>query len=464
MSRIKCALAAIVMTVMLAGTVHAEEHPLPMPENGISFSLPQEFIDTKGVFQPNPLGVGDDGVGYTTFFYFGMPVDELKKIVARGLSMSQEDIQAVNSSLCNMLYVISIDGDRGVPEVLKALDDEDISEEDLTEIGRAGDVTFYLLDASAEWGPVVENYEPEFKEEFNALRESLEEIIKGAEFSVPVKSGDALIGQPMTFEGTDIDGNPVSSADIFKENVVTMVNVWATWCGPCKGELADLGEMAREYEGSGAAVIGICTDADKELDECRALLEENGVDYLNLMPVEGLAETFGLSSIPTSFFVNSDGIIIHSPFVGAPADMGPYKEIIDAYLGKGAASSTAEEPEDTAAPEDTAVSAAEEAPADTPAPATETSADAEPNGETFYRVIVTDEDGEPLEDVGVQFCSDTKCIMDYTDAEGTAVFDEDEAVYTVHVIEVPDGFEETEEEFVSADTYSDVRIVLKKAA
>ena len=42
------------------------------------------------------------------------------------------------------------------------------------------------------------------------------------------------------FETTDIDGNQVSSADIFSQHKITMVNIWGTFCGPCIDEMPDL--------------------------------------------------------------------------------------------------------------------------------------------------------------------------------------------------------------------------------
>lgn len=81
-----------------------------------------------------------------------------------------------------------------------------------------------------------------------------------------------------------------------------------------------------------------------------------------------------------------------------------------------------------------------------------------------YRVIVTDESGEAVQGVAVQFCSETLCLKGETDASGIATFEnQEEGVYTVHVISVPEGFAEDETEYPAPEKYGDVTITLKAA-
>jgi hypothetical protein len=78
---------------------------------------------------------------------------------------------------------------------------------------------------------------------------------------------------------------------------------------------------------------------------------------------------------------------------------------------------------------------------------------------------VGDEEGNLVKGATVQFCSDTTCTMGKTDENGVAVFNMEEGpIYTIHMLKVPEGYEKTNEEFETADTYCDVYIVLQKAA
>ena len=111
------------------------------------------------------------------------------------------------------------------------------------------------------------------------------------------------------------------------------------------------------------------------------------------------------------------------------------------------------------------------APTEAPAaePAEEVSAPAEvppvsPNGLRVYRVHVTD-GTNPVEKVTVQFCSDTACLIGKTNADGYASFDQPAgAVYTVHILKTPSGYEKNEAEYETLREYCDVEVVISKAA
>ena len=82
-----------------------------------------------------------------------------------------------------------------------------------------------------------------------------------------------------------------------------------------------------------------------------------------------------------------------------------------------------------------------------------------------YRVLVTDENDQPLQEVAVQFCDDTSCRYGETDEQGWAVFEvPEEKVYDVHIAEAADEYEYDPEEVIKTDAVSsDTTIVLKKA-
>jgi hypothetical protein len=86
------------------------------------------------------------------------------------------------------------------------------------------------------------------------------------------------------------------------------------------------------------------------------------------------------------------------------------------------------------------------------------------NPGNIYRVIVQDESGAGVKGARVQFCSDIECTMAETDENGIASFEDfDEGSYTVHVLTVPEGFENDSTEYEAPETYGDVTITLKAA-
>lgn len=145
-----------------------------------------------------------------------------------------------------------------------------------------------------------------------------------------------------SFEGQDLDGNPVDSATLFSNNAVTVVNFWFTTCKPCVGELPDLEALHQELAKKGGAVIGInafTLDSNaKEIEDAKSILEQQGVSYQNICFASdsdaGLF-TAGLYAFPTTYVVDQNGRIVGDPIVGAissDAQMKKLNALIDQAL------------------------------------------------------------------------------------------------------------------------------------
>lgn len=66
---------------------------------------------------------------------------------------------------------------------------------------------------------------------------------------------DAERGEPLEISGVDLDGNPLSLEE--SRGDITVVNAWATWCAPCRAEMPEFAEAAREFDGKGVSFVGI---------------------------------------------------------------------------------------------------------------------------------------------------------------------------------------------------------------
>ena len=142
----------------------------------------------------------------------------------------------------------------------------------------------------------------------------------GAELSERAEAGSKLV-----FETTDLAGNPVSSAEIFAGHKVTMINMWATWCDPCKEELPALAKMAEEYKQKGGQIIGLCLDAEdaETMAEGRKILTEAGAAYLNIALFEGREEVLPNKLYPTTVFVDENGILFDDVVSGTAVEQYP---------------------------------------------------------------------------------------------------------------------------------------------
>ena len=123
----------------------------------------------------------------------------------------------------------------------------------------------------------------------------------------------------VTFEGMDLEGNAVSS-DILSQSKLTMINVWATYCGPCLNEMPELGELAAEYDLEDFQIIGIVSDVLEGEDQSLAesLIRQTGADYTHLLLNESIyyALLTDVSAVPTTFFLDEDGTVLDT-VVGA---------------------------------------------------------------------------------------------------------------------------------------------------
>jgi len=101
-----------------------------------------------------------------------------------------------------------------------------------------------------------------------------------------------------------LDGRVLSSADW--RGHVTIVNFWATWCQPCREEVADLVDLQRRY-GSRLRVIGLSLDEGTS-DDVRRWADAHGVTYPVAIASTDLQARFGgIEAVPTSFVIDPDG-------------------------------------------------------------------------------------------------------------------------------------------------------------
>jgi thiol-disulfide isomerase/thioredoxin len=107
---------------------------------------------------------------------------------------------------------------------------------------------------------------------------------------------------------------------------VTIVNLWATWCPPCRAELPSLQELADRLDPGRFTVIGLSVDDDP--DFVREFLRDAGITYPNYMDSGGnvARDQLGVDSYPQTFIFRSDGALADR-IVGARDWVSP--EIID---------------------------------------------------------------------------------------------------------------------------------------
>jgi thiol-disulfide isomerase/thioredoxin len=88
-----------------------------------------------------------------------------------------------------------------------------------------------------------------------------------------------------------------------------IINVWASWCGPCRDEMGSMQRLARRYGGKQFNVIGISTDDYRE--PALAFLKESGTTFSNYIDSHLLMENMlGASRIPLTVLVDARGRVL----------------------------------------------------------------------------------------------------------------------------------------------------------
>jgi thiol-disulfide isomerase/thioredoxin len=108
-----------------------------------------------------------------------------------------------------------------------------------------------------------------------------------------------------------VDGKPFRLSD-FKDKTIVL-DIWATWCGPCRLEVPHLVELSKEYEGKGVVVIGLTTENPQtDEDKVRDFAKEFKINYkLGWGPASTVLPLMqGSSSIPQTFVIAPGGKIL----------------------------------------------------------------------------------------------------------------------------------------------------------
>lgn len=112
-----------------------------------------------------------------------------------------------------------------------------------------------------------------------------------------------------------LDGGSLKLSDY--DNKVVVVNIWATWCGPCRQEMPDLVKLNHEYKSKGLVVLGLATDYNERqgIEHVKEFIKAQNVDYKILWDDGALAGPLvqamnGRPVIPQSFVISRDGRIV----------------------------------------------------------------------------------------------------------------------------------------------------------
>ncbi len=131
-------------------------------------------------------------------------------------------------------------------------------------------------------------------------------------FDAPDTMTVQFVREPVQVEDLvmeDVDGATFSMSDL--QGRVTLVNYWATWCGPCRQEIPDLVQLQERY-GDQLQVIGVSAD-EGDVADVRAFAQEFDMNYPVVMATPEINQQFpGVFALPTSFVLDTEGRIVQT--------------------------------------------------------------------------------------------------------------------------------------------------------
>jgi peroxiredoxin len=155
---------------------------------------------------------------------------------------------------------------------------------------------------------------------------------------VPSAVGAPISSSPSPREGflapdftlDTLDGKKVTLSEL--RGKIVIINLWATWCPPCRAEMPALENAYEQYKDSEVIILGLnVTNQDSERD-IPTFVKEFGLTFPILLDRDGSVSTlYQLKALPTSYFVNREGII-RTVVIGGPMSETFIRSKIEALL------------------------------------------------------------------------------------------------------------------------------------
>jgi len=142
------------------------------------------------------------------------------------------------------------------------------------------------------------------------------------------RRGDKI--QDFTF--STYDGQLVTLSEVLKEKEAVLINIWASWCGPCRSEFPFMQEAYTSYQDR-VEVLALSCEPTDTADTLAAFAESYQLTFKIGQDPVGFLAALGVNSIPTTLMIDRFGTIcyVHS---GAMPNVDSFTRLFDAFLGE----------------------------------------------------------------------------------------------------------------------------------
>jgi thiol-disulfide isomerase/thioredoxin len=114
---------------------------------------------------------------------------------------------------------------------------------------------------------------------------------------------------PFGFELTLLNGQPVAVESL--KGKVLFINVWATWCGPCRAEMPSIEKLFQEVKNDNIAFVMLSIDKPGNEAKVKKYITDNHFTFPVYRPASKLPALLDVPSIPTTFVVDKAGNVVY---------------------------------------------------------------------------------------------------------------------------------------------------------
>lgn len=129
-----------------------------------------------------------------------------------------------------------------------------------------------------------------------------------------------------------LSGEEVSLSE--QRGRVVLVNIWATWCGPCRVEMPPIQQVYERYRDEGFSVLAVSVDAGPgHREKVRRFVEEYGLDFPVLLDPEGrVTRVFQTVGVPETFVLDREGRIVKRLIGATDWNSAAHRALIEELL------------------------------------------------------------------------------------------------------------------------------------
>lgn len=152
--------------------------------------------------------------------------------------------------------------------------------------------------------------------------------------SFNTSESESLLDKDFNYNFTlkTLDGEKVAFESL--KGKVVFINLWATWCGPCRTEMPGIQKLYEKTESDDIAFVMLSIDKDGDQNKVISYIKKNNFSFPVYMPSGGLSSQLNVPSIPTTFIISKDGKVAHQKIGSTNYDTEKYRKILSELAEK----------------------------------------------------------------------------------------------------------------------------------